>query len=208
MVVGVIDIGLSNSNSILKAIELKGRSAHIIKNKKDWLAIDRYQKIIFPGVGSFKEAIRSLEANELVHVIKDYCKNGGHYLGICLGMQILFQKGFEGGETEGLGLIPGVVRKITPGTTCEKIPHNGWNEVNWTSEMLCLRYGILDGKDFYFNHSYSAITDDIYVIAKTPYGISGIVSSVKIWNTYGTQFHPEKSQSLGLRILQNFLEKP
>lgn len=204
--IGIIDLGFSNVNSVEKAIAFLGYTSNRIQFVEDFGNTQNFSKVIFPGVGSFKNASESLRSSAIDKCIVNYVMNGGHFLGICLGMQLLFDWGFEGGKIKGLGLIKGEVKEITPNSINEKVPHNGWNEVHWNSNENAIRSGILDGKDFYFNHSYSVHTEEKYVLAKTPYGANGIISAVKKFNIYGTQFHPEKSQSAGLKILKNFIE--
>lgn len=204
--IGILDLGFSNINSVSRAISFLGYNYFIISKKDDWEGNPNIKKIIFPGVGSFKEASNALKKKNIEDLIKRYCQEEGHFLGICLGMQLLFDFGEEGGNTKGLGLIQGEVKEIKPNNEQEKIPHNGWNEVQWSDFYCPLRKGIAEGKDFYFNHSYSVSTSDKNIIAFTPFGKDGIVSAVKSKNTFGVQFHPEKSQKLGLMLLKNFIE--
>lgn len=200
---GIIDIGVSNITSIEKALILLNLSPIRIRSALDWNMV--YKKIIFPGVGSFKKTYDLLIERELKDLIINYCVDGGNFLGICLGMQLLFDVGLEGGISKGIGLINGEVNQICPYVCGEKIPHNGWNEVHWSLDDP-LRRNLLQGKDFYFNHSYSVHTDEKFVLARTPYGKEGIISAVRKLNMWGTQFHPEKSQIFGLTILKNFIE--
>lgn len=204
--IGIIDLGFSNINSITNALKIHGEPRKI-KSRNDWSSISSIKKIIFPGVGSFHNAIKVLNETGLGKLIKDYCNNGGHYLGICLGMQILTEIGYEGGESLGLGIIPGSTVKMTPSNCDDKIPHNGWNEVYWTAENP-LQLGIENGKDFYFNHSYCVQIQKEFIGASTPFGGAEITSAIQYNNIFGTQFHPEKSQKLGAQVLENFIKIP
>lgn len=200
--IGIVDLGFSNVSSIEKALSFLNYKSIRIRSSFD---CKEYKKIIFPGVGNFSAAYLALVDVGLHTSIIDYCNKNGHFLGICLGMQLLFDSGLEGGYSQGMGLINGFVQKICPHFLNEKIPHNGWNEVRWELEdPLCS--GISQGKDFYFNHSYSVHTREEYILGKTPYGKDGIISSVRRLNIWGTQFHPEKSQAVGLKMLKNFIE--
>lgn len=202
MRIGVFNIGICNIRSILNTMEFLGFSAEEITGQQD---LSSYDKIIFPGVGSFAFAVARLEEIDAIGPIKEYCEKGGHYLGICLGMQILGEKGSEGGETRGLGLIPGETVKLQPVTKKERVPHNGWNEVRIIRKDDPLFTGIPDGADFYFNHSYALMPAGSPIIAKTPY-CEEIVSAVRTQNTWGVQFHPEKSQWHGMQLIKNFLQ--
>ena len=199
--IGIVDLGFSNVNSIEKALAFLNYPTVRICSVSDWKG---YKKIIFPGVGSFNTAYHSLVNSGLENLIIDYCLKDGHFLGICLGMQLLFDFGFEGGQCKGMGLIKGEVRKISPYSDDERVPHNGWNTVSWQFDDP-LWQGTLQEKDFYFN-SYSVHTDGAYILGNTIYGNEGIVSAVRKSNMWGTQFHPEKSQASGLALLKNFIE--
>jgi glutamine amidotransferase len=147
----------------------------------------------------------TLKKTGLSDLIVKHCEENKPLLGICLGMQLLFESSEEGdGTCQGLAFIPGKVEKIIPANQDEKIPHNGWNEVNITQTDDILWKNIDSNKDFYFNHSYAAKTQPQYVIGQTPFA-GGIISAVRKHNAWGVQFHPEKSQSLGKILLQNFL---
>ena len=164
--------------------------------------------IVLPGVGSFCDGMRHLSERGWVEEIrKAALEDKVPFLGICLGMQLLSSKGFEGGETEGLGLIPGEVKKLIADSPETRIPHVGWNELVISRENP-LFAGIPNRSDFYFVHSYHFVTDNTEDIAAlTPY-CGSFVSVVARGNIFGTQFHPEKSSRAGFRLLRNFLKIP
>ena len=158
---------------------------------------------ILPGVGSFGDAMDRLESTGLDRAVLDFVRGGGHLLGICLGMQVLLATGAEGGERRGLGLIPGVVRKLdAPGL---KVPHVGWNGVAFGASAIPLTSGLAPGSYFYFVHSFAAfpdLRDDWLATAHYGEPFAAIVGRGNLW---GTQFHPEKSGEAGLTLLANFL---
>jgi glutamine amidotransferase len=201
MKIGIINIGVSNINSIIKSLKLLEDDLSEISQPEHFQGA--FDKIIFPGVGNFHYVMNKLLDLKLHEPIQKFCGSGGHFLGICLGMQLLLEVGFEGKETKGLGIIPGNVVKLSLDKEISKIPHNGWNEVSFQSDDP-LFSGITDRSDFYFNHSFSVKTTAEHVLAVTPANGS-IVSAIRWKNTWGVQFHPEKSQSKGQRVLHNFL---
>jgi len=159
-------------------------------------------KILLPGVGAFMEAMSRLVDRGFDVVLKTQVANGIPLLGICLGMQLLASKSYEGGETQGLGLIRGSVTRIDWDGV--NVPHMGWNSVEHAGNGLFA--GVKKGADFYFVHSYHFVPDsDAAILSTTDYG-ERLVSSVRFENVYGVQFHPEKSQRDGLMVLRNFME--
>lgn len=200
--VSIIDYGMGNLDSVAHAVEKCG-GVPILTDRENDLKLANY--IILPGVGSFKEAMRNLRDRGIDKLIKkEVVENGIPLLGICLGMQVLATRGFEDGLSEGLDLIPGEVRKLEPDKPDIKIPHIGWNEVNF-DKASAIFDGIPSGKDFYFIHSYHFVCKDKEdVLARTSY-CGDFVSSVGRKNIFGVQFHPEKSLSIGLKVLNNFL---
>lgn len=162
--------------------------------------------VILPGVGAFGDGIKNLIELGFVEVLKDYIlKKGIPVLGICLGMQLLADKGNEGGESNGIGLIPGEIIKLKPFLKAERIPHIGWNELYKKRESELLQ-NIPDGADFYFVHSYHFnVKNNNNILAVTPY-CKEFVSVIVKDNIFGTQFHPEKSSIFGFQILKNFLK--
>ncbi|MCK5187806.1 MAG: imidazole glycerol phosphate synthase subunit HisH [Deltaproteobacteria bacterium] len=202
--IAVVDYGMGNLRSVQKALEKVGYTALVTNDSKQIL---NARSIVLPGVGAFKDCIYNLKRLNLVEPILNSIKIGKPFLGICLGLQILFTISEEFGETSGLNLIKGkVVRfssKNTSTTTRLKIPHMGWNSITIRKD-LPLFSGIEDGSFFYFVHSYYVIPDDEGVVATTTdYGIE-FTSGIQQENIFACQFHPEKSQQIGLRLLKNF----
>jgi glutamine amidotransferase len=198
----IIDYGMGNLDSVARAVEECGCTPLITDQPAD---IARAGSIILPGVGAFRDGMRGLQTRSLDTVLRDdVLGNRIPLLGICLGMQLLADTGFEGGETAGLGFIPGEVRRLEPDEAATRIPHVGWNEVI-PLQNSPLFEGIEPGKDFYFVHSYHFCpTDSEDAAARTPY-CGGFVSCVCHGVVFGVQFHPEKSQKPGRRLLSNFL---
>lgn len=203
MNVAIIDYGMSNLGSISHALEECGGEVVIIDNPED---LETATHIVLPGVGAFCDGMKNLKKNGWIPAIKKAAVDDKvPFLGICLGMQLLADKGYEMGESAGLGLIPGEVKKMEPSSPAEKIPHVGWNEIYRTTDSPLLN-NIADGTDFYFVHSYRFIPKNKNdILTTTPY-CGGFVSVVARDNIYGTQFHPEKSSRSGFTLLTNFLE--
>lgn len=202
MSVAIIDYGAGNLRSVEKAFQKVGVSAEVTKDKS---SIRGAKGIVFPGVGSFDAAINELRALSLEGVIEEAIALGKPFLGICLGMQHLFESSEEGKE-KGLGILPGVVKKFnfaaTPWSN-QSIPHMGWNRL-LIKRRAPIFEGIEEGTMFYFAHSYYAAPQDEQIVAtRTDYGIE-FVSAVWKGNIYGIQFHPEKSGEAGLKLLRNF----
>jgi imidazole glycerol-phosphate synthase subunit HisH len=198
----IIDYGMSNLGSITRALE--GCNAKVVVSD-DPQEIKSSNRIILPGVGAFADGIKNLRKLGFVSAIKEtVLAHNIPFLGICLGMQLLANKGYEGGEEEGLCLIPGTVKHLESSDRSERIPHIGWNEVYKTMDHP-LFTDIPDGTDFYFVHSYHFIVENSEnIIATTPY-CRGFVSAVTSGNICGVQFHPEKSGRTGIQVLKNFL---
>lgn len=196
--IGVLDIGIGNLGSVKNALYNLGMDSVPVSTPADFLEITH---LLLPGVGSFASAMDKLNSTKLVDPIHCFAKNGKPILGICLGMQLLATRGIEGGACSGLDLVPGQINPITP-TKALRIPHMGWNEVVQKKTHPLLR-GIRDNADFYFVHSYrfQVLHDD--VIAVTEHG-EIFPSIVGLNNVIGVQFHPEKSQSNGMKLLENF----
>lgn len=199
--IGIVDYGMGNLASVANAFEYLAFDSVICTKPEE---IESMERIILPGVGSFQAAMQSLIQDKWDQAIIEFGKSGRPVLGICLGMQLLFDSGDENGPTDGLGLIPGEVKYLTP-TSPNKVPHVGWNSLNITQEHPLLeRYR--PGVDLYFVHSYQVLPKSTkYIIAKTDFG-GEFVSVVAKDNVAGMQFHPEKSQPYGLRILENFVD--
>lgn len=203
MKIGVVDYNMGNLRSVYNAFEKIGKKVDIV-TKTDKLK--EYDKIILPGVGAFGDAMKSLEATGMREAILDFSVSNKPLLGICLGMQLLFEKSSEFGETKGLSLIPGSVEEFDKSKfkTRLKVPHMGWNEIFIQKESPLLK-GIDDETYLYFVHSFHAICADKYIIGKTTYGYD-FTSIVQKDNIFGFQPHPEKSHDNGLKILKNFVE--
>lgn len=199
--IGIVNYNMGNLASVSNAFTKLDIKTNIESNPDN---IQKYDKLLLPGVGAFGDAMTHLKSNGMDQAIKDFASSGKPLLGICLGMQLLFQTSKEFGSYHGLGLIEGEIIKFdeTRFDHHLKIPHMGWNEM-----FVQKNTPIFDGlpKDFYlyFVHSYHAICDDKYAIGKTHYGYE-FVSSVQKDNIFGIQPHPEKSHANGLKILENF----
>ena len=195
--IAIIDYGAGNLFSVKNALDFLGLENKITKDPADLRAADR---LILPGVGAFADAMRMLNESGLVEVICEEVQKKP-LLGICLGMQMLFEKGYEFGETDGLGLIKGCVKLMEPEGNLA-IPHIGWNELEKNEECpLLAKCG--EGEYVYFVHSYAAECDSKNVAAYCDYGMK-VPALVFEGNVYGAQFHPEKSGDTGLNILRCF----
>jgi glutamine amidotransferase len=200
--IGIIDYNVGNLASVYNAFKLLGKDAQIVQDPDKF---KNYDKLILPGVGAFGDAMDHLKSNAADEAIKSYAKSGKYMMGICLGMQMLFDSSEEFGYSEGLGLIDGKViafDKDKMNMEDHKIPHMGWNKMFCKKDKLF--EGINNDPYLYFVHSYHAICEDRYTIGKTIYGYE-FVSAVKNDNVYGFQPHPEKSHQNGLNILKNFI---
>ncbi|MBR5485138.1 MAG: imidazole glycerol phosphate synthase subunit HisH [Oscillospiraceae bacterium] len=196
--IAIIDYGAGNLFSVKNALDFLGVESVITS---DAAQIEAADALILPGVGAFGDAMNRLESTGLVPVIKQQVQKKP-LLGICLGMQMLFEKGFEFGEHDGLGLIPGKVRLLNANGF--KIPHMGWNSLNITQENAVTK-NLAQGDYVYFVHSYMADTLPQYICATSDY-CEQVTALVANGNVYGAQFHPEKSGKVGLSILKNFCE--
>lgn len=197
MKTAIIDYGAGNLFSVKNALDYIGAACTVTKDPSELESADR---LILPGVGAFPDAMKALEETGLIPAIKEQAKKKP-LLGICLGMQMLFDKSFEFGESEGLGLIPGTVELMTPPGLL--IPQIGWNRLIY-NEKCALLDGLGDEPYVYFVHSYAAHCAGENVAAYTDYG-GNVPACVFAGNVYGCQFHPEKSGETGLAILRNFL---
>jgi glutamine amidotransferase len=196
-VIKIVDYGMGNLRSVQKALEYVGFEASITSDPKD---IEKASKVVLPGVGAFGDAMTNLGEYDLIDPIKESIEKGVPFLGICLGFQLLFSESEEGGTNPGLDIMSGEVKRFPP---TQRVPQIGWNQIHIKRECPILD-GVSDGSFFYFVHSYYvAPEDESYIVALTDYGID-YASITSKGNVFGVQFHPEKSQDLGLRILKNF----
>ncbi|MDQ3000960.1 MAG: imidazole glycerol phosphate synthase subunit HisH [Fibrobacterota bacterium] len=200
--VAIIDYGMCNLGSVRRAFEECGADAMVTEDPAD---LREASHVVLPGVGAYRDGMANIRERKWDAAIRRAAvEDGIPLLGICLGMQLLSTMGYEGGETEGLGLIPGEVKKLIA-PAGERIPHVGWNEVHHQPGDPLFE-GILNGMDFYFVHSYHFLASDpAHVSAKTPY-CGGLAAAVRAGNVFGVQFHPEKSSLAGFQLLRNFLE--
>jgi glutamine amidotransferase len=200
-VIGIIDYNMGNLASVYNACHLLDGNATIVKDPND---LKKFDRVILPGVGAYKDAMEHLNETGMKDAIYDFAKSGKPMIGICLGMQLLFESSQEFGHTEGLGLINGEVVKFdkTKMHGEHKIPHMGWNTIVTKEHSL---FNGLDNPYLYFVHSYHAVTSEKNIIGKTTYGYE-FVSAVQKENIYGFQPHPEKSHENGLKIINNFMK--
>ena len=199
----IVDYQMGNLRSVQKAFERVGYSAMI---SSDPARITKAEKLVLPGVGAFGDAMAELRQRDLIDPVCEVIRSGRPFLGICLGLQLLFDVGYEGDEYQGLGILPGkVVRFELPETY--KVPHMGWNQAIIRRRAPILN-GIDEGTHFYFVHSYYAVPDDPDVVAIEADYAQPFCAMVWRDNLFATQFHPEKSQQQGLKLLRNFAELP
>lgn len=195
---GIIDYGMGNLQSVINSCEFLGERPRLIASAEAMRGVSR---VILPGVGAFAEGMRQLDARGLTGAIRDVCRKGTPFLGICLGMQLLADFGAEGGGSAGLGIISGTVDRLDDSNV--RVPHVGWNDIR-IERANDLLGPELSG-DYYFVHSYYFnVSETQDVIATCDYG-RRFACAVGRGNTFGVQFHPEKSQRLGLAILKNFM---
>ncbi len=195
--IAILDYGMGNLRSVQKAFEKVGVEAAITADPDEALEATA---LVLPGVGGFSDAMAHLKSTGLHEVIIESINKGRMFLGICLGLQLLFERSFEDGDHLGLGVFEGTVERLPEGV---KIPHMGWNQIEKTRDLPLLE-GIDDGTNFYFVHSYVVRPKNLEIVATvTDYG-KEFVSGVSRDNVFAFQFHPEKSGSVGLSILKNF----
>jgi glutamine amidotransferase len=208
MKVGVIDYGVGNLGSVLRALE-EMRVAPVLVNRA--AELHATDCLILPGVGNFADCARLLDAGSWSTALKEeVLGNSRPLLGVCVGMQLLADSSTEGTEAGqvslGLGFIPGQVQHLSTLGCTQRVPHVGWNSITRTPTDDHLFNSIPDGTDFYFVHSYAFVPQDpADVLATTDYGVS-VTAAVRRGHVWGTQFHPEKSSRAGLRLLRNFIE--
>ena len=196
--IGIIDIGLGNTQSVYKLLKKFGYEYQKVQAPEQLLGV---KKLIFPGVGTFHEASKRLHEKRLQSAIFEFIENEGHYLGICLGMQLLASTGYEIEKTDGIGVIDADVVRLSP-LEGNPLPHIGWNAVQHAGQGLFS--GIEQGSDFYFVHSYYMKLKNNYNSYNCDYG-GQFTAYVNYKNAHGVQFHPEKSQNVGQQLMRNFL---
>lgn len=206
MKIGVLDYGAGNLKNVCRAITHLNFDYQLVSNEKDVLSVD---KLVIPGVGAYKVAMEQLNEKKLIEPIKKIANQGVPILGICLGMQLLFEESFEFGITQGLCLLNGKVDKIpTKGISGKKlkVPHIGWNELILNNSESSIIKGIQNSEPFYFVHSFRVVDfDESVLVGHCLYDGLQLPGIVKRDNIYGCQFHPEKSGINGLKVLKNFL---
>lgn len=205
--IAIIDYEVGNIRSIFSAFEKVGSTPKLTRNPQEIMAADG---LVLPGVGAYSHGMEKLREHSLDSVIKDFAATGKPVLGICLGMQLLLSESDEFGHTEGLGLIPGSVKKLMLlNPQVQKLPHVSWSELELPSNSAwdgTILEGIAPKEDMYFVHSFMAVPEgESHVLSLTNYSESQFCSSVKNGNVYGCQFHPEKSAEEGLKIITNFI---
>lgn len=197
--IAIVDYGIGNLHSVRKAVAVVGGDAVV---SDDSAALQAADKVILPGVGAFKDGMSGLASSGLIPAIDAFVATGRPLLGICLGMQLLFEQSDEAGHHHGLGVLPGRVLALEPDGL--KVPHIGWNQVDLMAESSLLD-NVASASYVYFNHSfYCRPAEPKHVLAKTSYGLE-FASVVGAGQVFGFQFHPEKSQRVGLQLLRNFV---
>ncbi len=195
--IAIVDYGMGNLRSVKKGFEKVGATAEIVQSPRD---LANAAGIVLPGVGAFGQAMDNLRAAGWVEPLRQACAEGVPFIGICLGMQLLFDSSEEMGRHDGLGILEGDVKRIEGEL---KVPQMGWNQIHLKKPSPLLR-GVADGSYAFFVHSfYCAPKDPSIVLATTDYGIE-FASVVRRGNIFGAQFHPEKSQAVGIKMLDNF----
>ena len=213
--IGIIDYGAGNLRSVQNAFDYLGAKTQIVREAEN---LTKFDRILLPGVGAFGEAMSKIRALNLDVALREFIASGKPFLGICLGMQLLFEKSYEFGETAGLGVINGEVVKFDTSKFTDtnlspqnstftpkiKIPHVGWNGLEFAKQTK-INANLNDEIYLYFVHSYHVLCDDSVVLGRTNYGYK-FVSAVAKDNVFGFQGHPEKSHENGLKIIKNFME--
>ncbi len=213
--IGIIDYGAGNLRSVQNAFDYLGAKTQIVREAEN---LTKFDRILLPGVGAFGEAMSKIRALNLDVALREFIASGKPFLGICLGMQLLFEKSYEFGETAGLGVINGEVVKFDTSKFTDtnlspqnstftpkiKIPHVGWNGLEFAKQTK-INANLNDEIYLYFVHSYHVLCDDSVVLGRTNYGYK-FVSAVAKDNVFGFQAHPEKSHENGLKIIKNFME--
>jgi len=196
----VVDYGVGNLHSVAKALEKVGAE---IRVTSDWRDVESSDGVVLPGVGAFKDSMDAMHRSDLAKAIKGFIASGKPFLGVCVGLQMLFSESEEFGNSKGLDVFPG---KVVQFSGDQKVPHMGWNQIEIKKSGNPLLKGLKSGDYLYFVHSYYVVPQNSSVVAaECSYGVD---FTCMVWekNVFGTQFHPEKSQTVGLKIYQNFKE--
>jgi len=201
--VAVIDAGTGNLRSVERAIAAAGGEPLVTRDPD---VVRAAPKVVVPGQGAFESFVAGLRARDLEPALREVIAAGRPYLGICLGLQVLFDESEEHGPVAGLGLVPGKVVRFRPREHRNKVPHMGWNRVRPRGAADPLLAGIPDEAFFYFVHSYYVVPDDPAVVALTCEYEDEFTAAIRSGNLFACQFHPEKSSAVGLQLLRNFVE--
>ncbi len=196
----VVDYGVGNLHSVAKALEKVGAK---IRVTSDWRDVEGSDGVVLPGVGAFKDSMDAMHRSDLAKAIQGFIASGKPFLGVCVGLQMLFSESEEFGNSKGLNVFPG---KVVQFSGDQKVPHMGWNQIEIKKPGNPLLKGLKSGDYLYFVHSYYVVPENSSVVAANcSYGVD---FTCMVWekNVFGTQFHPEKSQAVGLKIYQNFKE--
>ena len=198
--IALVDYGMGNLRSVEKALQKVGGNVQIVRTPEE---LKRSDRLVLPGVGAFGDCMRNLAEQHLIEPLKTFIQSGKPFLGICLGYQALFESSEEAGGVQGLGIFRGKVVRFPNGTL--KVPQIGWNRIRIAKTTCPLLQGVPDGSHVYFVHSYFPEPEDSTIVCtQTDYSTS-FVSMIWSKNLFACQFHPEKSQSVGLKILENFV---
>jgi len=199
--ISIVDYGMGNLRSVQKGFERVGATAAIVREAQQ---IESASRLVLPGVGAFADAMANLGERGLIDPIRAFIRSGRPFLGVCLGLQLLFESSEEDGDHAGLGVLKGRVVRFRPGDRALKVPHMGWNALRFTQPACALFRGIDEGSSVYFVHSYYAAPANPAVIsAVADYGHE-FCAAIHAGNIFACQFHPEKSQRVGLTMLSNF----
>jgi len=200
--IGIVDYGMGNLLSVCSALEYLGAEARLCTDPE---ALGRAERIVLPGVGAFADCMSNLRNRGFIEALQTLVMAKGRpILGICLGMQAMARRSEEGEPCDGLGWIAADVVRLSPDDTSCRIPHVGWNETEYRPDSPCFA-GLPTSPDFYFVHSYQMQCDDPETVDATCWHGQTVTASVRFQNIFATQFHPERSQDYGLRVLENFL---
>jgi glutamine amidotransferase len=196
----ILDCGLGNLGSVSHALQRAGAAARISADPRE---VARSERLVFPGQGAFRDCAAAM-AGPLGEAVRGFLATERPYLGICLGMQVLFEESLEGGVFQGLGLLRGRVERLVP-RPGEKVPHIGWNQVSRTAGAAGFALRVPEGERFYFVHSYRAVAEATDVSLTCDYGAEPLAAAVSRGSAFACQFHPEKSQRAGLHLLETWL---